>query len=426
MNIIKFCKENNLDGINDANSVVAAFREKYISVSYSSPIDEHGVKRTNRRYIFSSVRKNRKNEVDRMCAEANGLILEAPEWKPLVISTYLPKSNIITSNVNRSLRKNLYDVYLIEDGTIVNLYWYEPQQKWTLSTQKGIDVNDTIFSELNFMSMFCESLAKMGINPIEFIQTLDKKTCYTFGFKHRCQHPFDEGTGQPIYKVWFIQMVHIDNLKCSIEVCKQSPWNNIPGHVKIDNITSVGMLFQKLKTAYDDFVENKMVNYGFLLIAKDNGAFSQNLEYNTVILESDLMNYIRNLWYDASYMKYANRREYNRLSTILLNSYLDDSRFEKFSVLFPQYKDRLDGLNKIESNLVDNIYTALTVPGRLPVVVNDSETIVSSLTDEELVIDILCKQVSDLLTITSHERPKQKIRDIIHTNNNLDIFYRLM
>jgi hypothetical protein len=399
MNIIRYLKDNKYEGMTDHVEISSDFYKKGITVSYETMHDENGEPRAKRRYIFTNPRRNRKLAVDNICIEANGLILEAPDWKPLVVSTYMPKTNVDKQIANSYLKDKKYDIFEIEDGTIINLYYYDLSDTWVISSARGIEVNDCIFNNLTYTEILNECLVKMGMDPQEFYDNLDKTINYTIGFKHPDMHPFQAGTRTMIYKLWFVQMTVINEEEQTIMVVKQSPWEKIPNHTRINfNAYSLGALFSKLKTAYDNFANDNTVNYGYLLVAKDMEDFADNESYSVILLESSLMNIIRNLWYDFSYTKFLKNKNFHRINTILLNS-------------FPQYKSELDNLSAIETKLVNNILSTLM-----------SE---EPAKEVDTIVDVFCTQVKNVLTVGSHERPKQKIRNIIHNSRNIEYFYAL-
>jgi hypothetical protein len=408
MNIIKYLQKMQYS-IADHAAIKSDLNTRGINVSYETETDDFGVVRKTRRYIFSNTRnlRNKNKNISDMVVESNGVILEAPEWHPLVISTLTPKSNVDKSVANAFLKGNQYDIYQLEDGTIINLYYYN--NKWTISTARGIEVNKVVFNTLDYDQILKDCLQSAGVIPAEFYDSLDKSTCYTIGFKHPDMHPFREGNGAPLYKLWFVQKVTISETDAPI-VIRKSPWEYIPNQEKISfNVSNLGLLFGKLTSAYNEFANSGVVNYGYLLVAKNPDSFVHNMNYSVILFESKLMNLIRNLWYDASYGKFIKKTLYNRLDTIILNSFLDDQRYEAFCILFPQFKCYLDKLCALEVKLINDIYYCLN----------------NNVISKNTIVDILCKKVSQHLTISSQERPLQKIRDIIHTNVNIEYYYNL-
>lgn len=430
MNIINFLTENNYNG-DDAQKIREELYKKNISVSYEKKENNPN---GNQRFIFTSLKKARKLKNAEINIEANGLILEAPDWKVLVIPTVTPKSNIDTGMANDLIRSKTYDIFYTEDGTIFNLYYYA--DKWLISSARGIDITDCIFNKYTYSHLLTESLANIGINITEFYDALDKNQCYTFGFKHPDIHPFREGMQNDIFRVWFIQSVlinHGDYTKNS--VLRTLPVNdvfkNISYHRPVEfKVHTMGILYSKLKTAFTNFIDDDVVTYGFILIAKDYQKLvsSNNIEYSVLLLESTLMCYIRNLWYEDSYSRFSKNKEFNRFDTILLNSYLDKNRIELFKLLFPQFNSNMDNISKIESIMIDNIYDNLSKAIDTTIVKDVDSTDVNEVNTtsvEDDIIHILCAQVSNILTIDAHDRPKQKIRDIIHDPGNLDYFYKI-
>lgn len=422
MDTIEYLRSNNFNGLDDELIIKSELYKYDIIVSYESNITDG-----KRRFIFSSSDRSKKVFKNNLCTEANGLVLEAPNWEILVLPTFSPKNNVDTTIINNLLYKQLYDVYYIEDGTIVNFYFYPPVNNWVMSSTKGIDIGDNIFNKLTYSQMFEESLEKFGILPQEFYSMLNPDVSYTFGFKHPDIHPFMEGKEELIYKVWFVQYVDIrytkipNKVKIIIPIEKKSPFFKIPNHRDVEfTVNNISVLFSKLKNSFTDFMESKTCNYGFLLVAKNINDFEDNISYSTILLDSSLMNSIKKLWYDNTYIKYSKLKSFNRVKTVLLNSFLDNNRFESFNILFPQYRESLDVFNEIECELTDKIYNNL----------KSQDTIMLDEHEEEIsygyIVDILSAKVADLITIDSHERPKQKIRDIIHNNEHIDYYYYIL
>ena len=415
MNTIQYLKNKNFNGINDADEIRKSLYNKYISVSYERDLTDG-----KRRYIFTSKNQKSGNKIEPIHKEANGLILEAPGWKVLLSPINFPKNNIDSKIANSLLNSNAYDIYYLEDGTVIGLYYWAHINKWVISTARGIDVSDVIFNTKSYKTILDECIEKNGSNAIEFFNNLDKNLCYSFGFKHPDMHPFKEGREDFVYKLWFIQSCDIDN---NFEVNRVSPWEAIPNQKKVNfTVNTVGQLFNDLTRSYDDFKNSiggePIVNYGFILVA--NKKLEKNIDYSTLLLESKLLNCIRNLWYDASYLKFSKSRSYNKEDVILLNSFIDKTRIHVFNVLFPQYKNEQDEIMAIEQKIVDKVHNKLTNldTNTIPEIQSTANT--DNIDD---IIDILCQQVKSKVTISQYERPKLIIKDVIHNCDNIDFFY---
>jgi len=390
-----------------------------------------------REFIFSC-KKNVRSPDNKLMLEANGLILQAPDWTPLVIPPTRPTNYFNKDIINSLLRKNEYKIYLLEDGTIVNLHFCKKTKQWVLSSVRGLNINNTVFNIFSYSHMFNESLSYNGINMYEFYNNLDKSKCYTFGFKHPDLHPFMENSGMPIYKVWFVQMVNLKKNK----VITTSPWNFIPGHkVYKPNVKNLKELFSETRNSYTNFVKNKSILYGFLLISKNPETSDEHLGYSSILLESYLMKHIKDMWYDARYVRFSKIKEFNRVDTILLNSFLDRTRTELFNNIFYQYNNYILDLNAMENYIVEEIYNniktnqavyankanqikqgdenANSSPNTNMQVAHDTKQLYNN------IINILTEKVTGKLNVLLHERPKQKIKDIIHVPENIDFYYKI-
>ncbi|MGL5934499.1 MAG: hypothetical protein ACRCZI_02630 [Cetobacterium sp.] len=429
MNTINFLKSNGLNGITDASAIREKFRSFGINVSFENNENEE-----RKRFIFTSSKQSRFRVQTDLVGEANGLILEAfqvkkspteveYDWEALAIPPLAPLSNVNTKAVNKFIENDKYDIYYIEDGTIINLYFHKSDNKWVFSTLKGIEVNDKVFNNVSYKDMFNDVLNQNHINARNFYKGLDITICYTFGFKHPDIHPFMENKKEPLYRLWFIQYVSLTTKVVS----RTSPWNYIFGHKKIVfSIKSIGSLYNKLNKAYETYLERGISLYGFLLVSKSQtiegiaADFGDDKNHANILLESTLMKYIKNLWYDASYTSFSKDRDYNRNKTILINSFLDNNRIDIFNKLFPQYADTMNSLVASEISIIDSIYDKIKKNNE-----DHPEELSEELHDNDI-LNTLCKQVTDKLTLDSHVRPKQKVREIIHTIDNIDYYYRLL
>jgi hypothetical protein len=442
MNVLTFLQQQNFNGLTDQKTIREVFYKRYIQVSYETPKENTNVCR----YIFTCVNASIP-KFGKINQECNGLIIEyngiSKSWTPLVIPTFFPKKFVNNELVNGYLSSNQYNVYYTEDGTMFNLYYYETNKKWIISTAKGIDVNENIFNNLTYNQMLNESLNAIGVDTDVFFNNLNKNTCYTFGFKHPDMHPHKESDSSLLHKVWFVQSVIINNNASILNnnallnnnvlldeetepfiIVKKSPLKKIPTQKSVElKVSNLGYLYGRLKKSFDDFANGKRpALYGFILRAKDNSnIIDSKPEYAAIILESSLMAEIRHIWYDSFYSKFIKERAYNRIDTILLNTYLDNKRAEVFSILFPEFRSKFEPMIKMETMVVKVIHDKILN-------IDQDITSNSNYSNQEFcnIIDIFVSQVTALITLSSTERPIQKIHDIIHNPINIDIFYKLL
>ena len=372
MNILNYLEEGKYTGIDDITQLRKDLFKKKIKMSYE-PLKDN---MTKRRVILSSHKSLKKsNSLNELQKECNGLILETDgnKWKILVFPLGTSISETLsTYKISQFIQKNLYDIYYIQDGTIINLYYYD--NDWVISTSRGYDMNNCYYNDNSYREMIDEILEKYELNWDLFTSKLNVNKSYTFGFRHHNIHWFNEGKDSSTLKLWFIQSasVNIFNNKNNETENKNNEtsrraqinkktlsykWtlNNIKIDIqqKIDfDVYNTHGLFKHLKPAYQNFINTGKVMYGFLLISKNPNITKSN---STLLFESSLMIYIRKLIYDGNYIITAQKKNYNKNSLILLNSYLDTERYTIFIQLFPQFLDTFEKFNETIEILSKNI-----------------------------------------------------------------------
>jgi len=249
------------------------------------------------------------------------------------------KINVVT----KFYYSNLYTIHKINDGTTLNLYWWET--KWVLSTFRGIEVNAIIWLGYN---TYQEVLEEVLVNYDEFSwENLNKNRTYTIGFYHPHYHPFQALKNKK--KAWFIQSMNnttgqilLDEsigIPCQ-ESIKQISLNEL--YIKCNNEMLQYKKFRthtKYSTLIDE-VHNQIEYepwFGFILKSIDENVTGN---YSHVIYESSLYINIKKLIYNNKHTKNIRRNNYDRDSYLVLRSYLDTNIHDKeslFLILFPQY-----------------------------------------------------------------------------------------
>jgi hypothetical protein len=306
------------------------------------------------RMIFYTSKNSRFNKEEKpYLSECNGYVIDTINMKPLVIPINSFKSNINPDTVDIYMGNGLYDIYKVEDGTIINLYWWESANKWCISTTRGYDVSDVKWGTKTYTQILEKLLEFYEINLQTFYDSLNKEHCYTFGFKHESMHPFREGKKEVINKLWFIQSVEL-NTK---EVCEDfKGMYGILNQKKFvdplcNNINSK-YLFSKLSKSLDNFIDRNEVCYGFILKSRDS---SLTKSYSNILLESSLLQNIRKLIYHRDLNKYATEMGYNRDLSTIINAYLNPNTCDLFITLFPQYKHVYSDLDIIHDKIVRSV-----------------------------------------------------------------------
>jgi hypothetical protein len=303
---------------------------------------------TDGRMVFSAPKSQRFNDSDSLGRECNGLVFDTRNMKPLVIPQQLHRTNINVSIVNGYISQNMYDILYTCDGTVINLYWLESENMWCISTARSYDLTNVKWGALSYKDVLSNIL---GTNNDKFYELLNKSYSYTFGIKYDETHPFRGCGNIPINTIWFIQSTNLDNKDVSYEF---SNTIGIQNQQKIDYpIDDIKTIFSNLSKALDNYVLYKhQPLYGYILRSKQPDVTKQ---YSNILLESSLMQKIRQLQYHKSFNIMSKKMNYNRNTYILISSYLDINKHMLFIKLFPQFLPAFNKLNDITANLVRSV-----------------------------------------------------------------------
>jgi hypothetical protein len=303
------------------------------------------------RMVFYTSKNQRFSDSDSLKLECNGLIFDTQNMRPLVIPPLTYRSNIDTDVVNGHLSNNLYDVIYVNDGTVINLYWW--CNSWHISTARSYDITDKKWGVLTYKEVVSNIL---GDSEEKFYNALDTTKSYTFGVKHADLHPFKENQIDPINTIWFIQSVSTDTLKVEYNCDKLVEFGIYTQTYVQSRVSNVRHLFTDLNQAIDDFIYNRYPEYkplyGFILRSKDP---SKTGSHSNILLESTLLQKIRQLYYHSSLNIAAQEMLYDRNTYILIYSYLDTNRHILFKKLFPQFIEQFLKLDVITATIVKNI-----------------------------------------------------------------------
>ena len=317
----------------------------------------------------------------------NGIVIDIDKLKLLVVPQLNCISNLNTDIANTYLYNDLYDIYKLEDGTVINLYWWSAEDRWIISTKRSYDSTDKKYNTKSYKEIISDIIIKSNdekTNENAFYDTLDKGRSYTFGIKHPDIHPFNEGTGVDIYKMWFIQSVDLEKNNVYYEYT-----NNINIHnqqLTDNNIVSIRELYGKLPKAYNDFHNNNNVNYGYILKSRD---YTKTNEYSIILLESSLMKMIRSLLYNNKFTIVSHNMNYDKQLYTILNAYLFRNNYRIFKQLFPQYSDVYRLLKYVTGNiLIDILNIKKSVDNNAEVYYKASKNIYNSLIIKCITFDV--------------------------------------
>lgn len=342
MEILNYFKNStlNIDDLNEFEQMRKYFYDMGIKTCYENKINSKN------RILFTNLHKNT-NYYNKYNLEANGFVLEINTWKPLVIpipnfTTYIKNCK----HVDFCILKNLYNIYEIEEGTIINLYFWN--NKWVISTTNGYEVNHLVWAGISYEKALNDILSYLKIN--DFYDCLDKNKCYTFGFKHPQFHPFWENKHKPVYKLWFVRDVNLQNLKINYDI---SPHKYIKLQKKIDfMIRNTKDILNCSFRAFNEFNKTNKIFYGFILRSKNTFVTKHN---SNILIESNLLKYIKKLFYDKDVNSYIQQNNYDRILFLTLRAFLNNNYTNIFNTLFPQFNEIMNNCNIIRNKFINNI-----------------------------------------------------------------------
>jgi len=310
-------------------ALVRALHKQYIKLAYE-PGDN--------RALFYAVRN--KADMTGLAGKLNGIILDLATLKFICIPSMgfdevindSSKENFIKSGFD----KNEYDVYAINDGTTVNVYYYNG--KWQIATARGVSVNMKKWYGLSWTSVLKSVFERFNVK----LGGLDKDRTYSFTIQHPEYHPIINDYGLSI-----ISIVSHTKFNENYDNNLRQPINKtiIPGvgfQRQLRNM-NLGKIMKFNKTSIDHFLNTGVKNFGYILRRKD-----ANSDGCDIVMPSTLRNYIADHIYDVKADMELNRTNYINLYNYVNNDGL-------YSRIFPQYQDHFNELNTKIANLIERI-----------------------------------------------------------------------
>lgn len=434
MNTFKFIEEKSDKGFNYIRS--------FVYKNYIKTAIEHENHEQKQRIIFIANRfKSDFNNP--MTAECNGLIVEYDIknniYRPLVIPIELFNSQPLNkSTIEYFYNQNLYKLYKVYDGTIINLYYYN--NEWKISTNKAYEANNLLFTNnKTYKNIFEEILLNY---PNFNYNNLNINKCYTFCMKYTEYHPFIENLHYNNNKLILLQSVNISkiNLNSKLEI-NESEEIGIPTGItyNLESFQNLNEIYMYLTNEINRYKKEKhLANYqplfGIILRSKNK---SNTKNYSNILLESNLMSKIRNLIYNHSFTKKLNfynvldksnnmmidKNYYNMLNLISLKIFLTKKDINLFVLLFPEFKQTIKQYNYMFNYMTKYLIKNYNI---INLNINNIDKILKNELQLELKelpsdIPINFNKLNKLILIIYIDLKNKKIN--LNVNENYDIVY---
>jgi hypothetical protein len=310
------------------------------------------------RAIICADRK-RADFTNRLNRELNGVILEYPSWNVLALP--LPAFSPInkTSFINNV---DSYNIYGINDGTIVTFYWYDGH--WVMASTHGYDVGKLKWmQDISYEDALVELLAYY---PEFNLDSLNKNNCYSIGFRHPAYHPLQCDTP----KVWFVNcselttinkvldadgLPHILNYSTNIGLPLQTPFSfdELQPEQVYDTICKYS---EEALTSYVESLKTTpYYNYGYFMRSNDPAL-------PDYMISSSLLDLVRKSVYELPRSRGENEvliTHENRIDYITLRAYLNPSSKYEFISIFPQYESYYKKFDDLFGKLINRMLTVL-------------------------------------------------------------------
>jgi len=338
-------------------------RQEYMNVDTADDDNTNKTAKTTRRVIISSDRFHN-NTTHPATFQCNGLVLDSDTWE--VLSYPPPSCRPIYNNkiLTEGIKQSKYEIYRIRDGTILTLYWYEPENRWCMSSANGFDIGTYKWmGDTTYENAFKEIVERYeGFS----FDNLDKTRSYTMGFRYHDFHPFLHDPEC----VWFIQSCDLAELNTNNTLNITTTIGDVPSEVAMlerqttilvsadDADKFMKSMINECKGSINEVLrnnENKTnIVYGFIF--RDTTNTYGN--HSNIVIESELMKSLRRLLYNFNDVKRDKRitvNYTNRMNFIVVRSYLNYMYRPLFISLMPQFALQYEHFNNTSNQIVSKI-----------------------------------------------------------------------
>ena len=251
------------------------------------------------RVIFTTSKKGKHTNMTDLC---NGLIMSTDTYE--VLARQPPTLRIVPELKYTNNKKNI--IYSAVDGTSITLYYYD--NRWCIATARAWDVSDKY---PHGADITYQTALNQVIDTISFdLNELDKSCSYSFVLAHPEMHPLS------IYS-----LTHIATYR-GLERVNET---RACSHKKVDDIDMT-------RGTIKEYLDTGIPNFGYIM-------WTSTARY---YVESELMNYIRNLLYANIVVKERMHNKYDRakyaslLAVVRANT---NPSSEYFPLVFPAWAE---------------------------------------------------------------------------------------
>ena len=239
-----------------------------------------------------------------------------------------------------------FDDVIVEEfieGTMINLFWDEYNNKWEISTKTTIGGNVIFFSNKTFNQMFYETIEYCKLD----LSLLNKSCCYSFVMQHpsnrivtQFSNPslflievYNEGVFMDVNEV--IQTFTDANVKCPKALDIFSNYNELINYYNENDIPSysMGIIIRKKGTNIRTKIRNP--NYEKIRLLRGN---SSNLQFHyfTLMKENKIDEFLQ------YYPEYSNKiKKYTSIDNKFINNL-----YKNYVSCYIKKKDRLNNFPK--------------------------------------------------------------------------------
>jgi hypothetical protein len=297
-----------------------------------------------------------KNKPDIFTQVLNGLIVDSETNKIINIPSVTLNNHPNDNLVDRYINQDLYEMFAATDGSLINLYYWPREDKWVLSTIRGMEVNNVPFltSKITYQQAFDDCLRGVGTSYEELCNVLSKECCYVFDITHPLVHPYWRER-KVVTPITLIQIANVETgdrfyeweelNEVTVKIPLQQPisWSYTGKKKSKLSIKSIRKYCNNHTTFWKP---NAPIPFGIIFRSRDP---DETKEMSSIFIPSILYTNINRVWYERDLFPFLpTDNRYKREKFVTLYNFLDRSLRPIATGIFPQL---IKDFEEIESNI---------------------------------------------------------------------------